>query len=318
MIYAPVIIPTLCRYEHFKRCIESLSRCTGAEHTEVYIGLDYPAKESHWYGYNKIKEYLEHCGNLGFKELHVVKRPHNLGSNGNYVLLREYVFEKYDRLILSEDDNEFSPCFLDYMNKGLELYKDNSRVFCIGAYSTPEYEQRAENNVFFSFGVTAWGIGCWKEKDNEFHNLNDDYFLKVLSFGKAYYKVLSKCPLGISAISEMFLKKTSWGDWKRSIYCILENKYQLRPALSLVRNWGHDGSGEHCGINNSFTARNISTDTHFIYNQTEVKEDSYVAQYMKHELFSNNIIKCVLQVLKIIVYPCAYHACRKIYKNDRK
>lgn len=40
--FAPVIIPTLCRYEHFKECLESLSRCTWAEKTEVYIGLDYP------------------------------------------------------------------------------------------------------------------------------------------------------------------------------------------------------------------------------------------------------------------------------------
>ena len=50
--FAPVIIPTLCRFEHFNRCIESLSKCTWAEYTEVYIGLDYPAKESHWGGYN--------------------------------------------------------------------------------------------------------------------------------------------------------------------------------------------------------------------------------------------------------------------------
>ena len=55
--YAPVLIPTLCRYEHFKRCIESLSACTGAEHTDVYIGLDYPAKESHRAGYEQIKNF---------------------------------------------------------------------------------------------------------------------------------------------------------------------------------------------------------------------------------------------------------------------
>ena len=47
-IYAPVVIPTLCRYEHLKRCIDSLSNCTGADRTELYIGLDFPAEESHW------------------------------------------------------------------------------------------------------------------------------------------------------------------------------------------------------------------------------------------------------------------------------
>ena len=40
---APVIIPTLCRYDHFKRLMESLNKCTWADKTDVYIGLDYPA-----------------------------------------------------------------------------------------------------------------------------------------------------------------------------------------------------------------------------------------------------------------------------------
>ena len=33
--YAPIVIPTLNRYEHFKRCLESIERCTGAEYTDV-------------------------------------------------------------------------------------------------------------------------------------------------------------------------------------------------------------------------------------------------------------------------------------------
>lgn len=53
MIYAPIYIPTLCRYEHFKQCIESLAQCEGASETEVYVALDYPAKESHLEGYEK-------------------------------------------------------------------------------------------------------------------------------------------------------------------------------------------------------------------------------------------------------------------------
>ena len=54
MIYAPVLIPTLCRYDHFIRCLESLKKNTWAKYTEVYIAVDYPAKESHWDGYKRI------------------------------------------------------------------------------------------------------------------------------------------------------------------------------------------------------------------------------------------------------------------------
>ena len=75
--FAPVIIPTLCRYDHFKQCIESLSKCTLANKTEIYVGLDYPVKEEHWDGYKKIKSYLDSVGNMGFKKLIVIEREHN-------------------------------------------------------------------------------------------------------------------------------------------------------------------------------------------------------------------------------------------------
>lgn len=47
MIYSPVIIPTLNRYEHFRECLESLEHCVDADKTTVYIGLDYPPSEKH-------------------------------------------------------------------------------------------------------------------------------------------------------------------------------------------------------------------------------------------------------------------------------
>lgn len=249
MIYAPVVIPTLCRYEHFKRCIESLSRCTGAEHTEVYIGLDYPAKESHWDGYNKIKDYLEHCGNLGFKELHIVKRPHNygFGPKGNYISLKNFVLEKFDRIITSEDDNEFSPCFLDYMNKGLELYKDDESVFSISGYNYPIDMSGYEYNVYFSKKFSAWGCGLWKHKEilyMQFYERNTPRKILHSGFIK---ELLRKDFKKLLSLLIMDKKKVQWGDVYREIYSIYADKYSIFPAISKVKNWGHDGSGVNCG-----------------------------------------------------------------------
>jgi len=128
-VYAPVIITTLCRFEHFKRCIDSLLQCTGAEFTDVYIGVDYPSKDSHWKGYNKICEYVQDI--KGFNKLVIIKREKNCGAVGNLKALREYVEKMYDRCIFSEDDNEFAPNFLEYMNEGLIRFKDNPIVLRI-------------------------------------------------------------------------------------------------------------------------------------------------------------------------------------------
>ena len=98
--FAPVLIPTLNRYDHFRRCVESLSKCTHADKTDLHIALDYPANDSHWDGYNKIKEYLNEVS--GFKSVNIIQRDQNYGSIQNIKDAREQVFQRYDRIILSE------------------------------------------------------------------------------------------------------------------------------------------------------------------------------------------------------------------------
>lgn len=58
MVYYPICIPTLCRYEKFKECIESLAHNTIASKTDLIIGLDFPPSEKYREGYEKIKEYI--------------------------------------------------------------------------------------------------------------------------------------------------------------------------------------------------------------------------------------------------------------------
>ena len=137
--YAPVLITTLNRYEHFVRCLESLERCTGSENTEVYVALDYPPSEKYKGGWVKISSYLsEKEQSNNFKNLHVIRRDHNYGvgkKGGNEEVLIEDVMQKYDRYILTEDDNEFSPCFLQYMNKALTKFYEDDDIFLVCGFN---------------------------------------------------------------------------------------------------------------------------------------------------------------------------------------
>ena len=47
MSYAPVLITTCNRYEHLKRCVESLSKCTLASETDLIISVDYPPSDKY-------------------------------------------------------------------------------------------------------------------------------------------------------------------------------------------------------------------------------------------------------------------------------
>lgn len=79
MKYAPVVIPVLCRYKHFTKCIESLANNGWAKYTDVYIALDYPAKDKHVYGYKQICGYLDNNDFSAFHSFCVIKRNKNLG-----------------------------------------------------------------------------------------------------------------------------------------------------------------------------------------------------------------------------------------------
>ena len=123
---APLYIPTLCRHEHFKKAIESLKVNTWAKYTTIYIALDYPAKDTHWDGYNKICEYLDSNDFSEFRDFIVVKRSENMGSLANADSMCKEIMKKYDRWIYAEDDLEFSPVFLEYMNKCLKYFENDA------------------------------------------------------------------------------------------------------------------------------------------------------------------------------------------------
>lgn len=246
--YAPVVITTLNRYEHFKRCIESLERCTGADKTDVYVGLDYPPSEKYVDGWKKIDAYLtEKEVKNGFRNLLVRRRDHNCGvgkagSNGN-LLIRE-IKEIADRYISSEDDNEFSPCFLEYMNKALEKFKDDERVVCVCGYTPFVYE--GKGNSYFSKQMYAWGVGRWISKNmllSEYRKL--DSLEKILKNIKASLHIYRFRPVMLSRVLDQVIQRKVFGDVCIICYCVLQNRYNVFPSKSLVRNWGRDGTGLH-------------------------------------------------------------------------
>lgn len=261
MIYAPVIIATLNRYEHLKRCIGSLQKNEWAKYTELYISVDYPVKESHWEGYRKIKEYLE-AGITGFKKVYLFFQPSNLGVQGNFMFLKRTVFEIYDRCIETEDDNEFSPCFIEFMDKGLELFKDDPDVmFICGYISDREWYTEGENILKLSCVQNFYGDGIWRDKWLDMQKeINTELFDSIgrnpYYIWRLYYYSRNMLwwyvhrylcdPYAVMFNEDGELVPM---DINHNIYCIIKKRYIITPVRSLVRNYGRDGSGENAGIN---------------------------------------------------------------------
>lgn len=249
--YAPVIIPTLCRYEHFKNCLESLMRCTGAEMTDVYIGLDHPAKESHVEGWQEINTWLNSIQDTHpFQSLNIIRREHNygLGPNGNFTNLYHQVSKNYDRVICSEDDNIFAPAFLDYINKGLEKFKDDFSVLAINGYRH-FYDVKFEGNNFYRQNVdfSAWGYGIWSNRVEMANRVcNTTYWrgkaVNPLNWIKISMNGWNRTLGFLRLIAKPAVINDNW----YSVYMGINNMDVIMPKVSMVRNMGWDGTGEHC------------------------------------------------------------------------
>lgn len=271
MIYAPVVIITLCRFEELKRCVESLKRNIDVSKTDLYIGVDFPLKDSHRKGYNQIIEYLE-AGIEGFANVYIVKQQENKGWFENFISVRDKAYEKYDRFIYLEDDVEVSQNFLEYMNKNLDFFEKDVDVQAICGYSYPfEWEEDKCNIVKINTYYTAWGYATWKDKEEEMYraitmqNFNRIMrrIIKMRQFYKASNNQFANFVKGMLEYIPVLVKDNEIVklDMAFSVYIFMYGKYVIFPKASKTRNIGCDGKGMNCekiqiDSNKPITSRN--------------------------------------------------------------
>lgn len=292
----PVIIITLNRYKHLRRCIESLKKNSLAKETDLYIGLDYPPDSRYVEGYKKVQDYLNK-GIDGFHKVMIIQQTENKGMFGNFVSVQEEVYKKYDRFIYTEDDNEFAANYLEYMNRCLEKYEHEDSVLAVSGYSYPINKTEFRGNVFrCGTYFSASGYGMWKFKEERMRkHLNKSFFSK-LYFDKRFMKKLLNLSRNqyvnmIKGMLEYTPDLIANGEIREvdlafGLYMVACGKKVVYPVVSKVRNWGYDGSGVNCGRtkirksekmnhrNYQFEEQAIDEDVSF----TEIVEDADITQ----------------------------------------
>ena len=283
MVYAPVLIPTLCRSSHFIRCIESLKKNSWAKYTDVYIALDYPLSEKHFQGYYEICDYLDHGDFSAFSNFYVIKRSENFGSTKNERDIRDYIFSKYEYLIRTDDDVEFAPNFIEYMDKCLEYYENDDSVIMVSGYSYPiKWEVNEDCNCFLEqFSAPMWGAGFWKSKYKKtIRDLKNCYlkknaidFLKTKNKKKLMDVSLCEYLFYITSLDETNDIFTNLTDIALRIYLAVKDKYVCYPVITKAINHGFDGSGVYCSKINNEEVNNNKNKMALTYNYDLQKLD---------------------------------------------
>lgn len=307
MNYAPIIIPTLCRFKHFKRCVESLSKCTNSVNTQLYVFLDYPKKDEHFKGYNQIKDYSSSI--TGFKSVFVVERVENYGAVDNLYDAINHVLKRHDRFILSEDDNEFSPNFLDYINLSLDKYAEKDKVIAVTGYNRMIDTTGYDKNIYAAISYSAWGVGFLRE---DFQYLSEnviqiEYAKSILLSWKMSYSIYKRYPSLLRGLLSIVKTGHVTGDTLIVSYMVLNQKYCIWPTISKVRNHGFDGGGEHFGSNpdHPLLKQVIDEEGFFLPDDITIAESSLIRKrtrkYAKQS-FVNKIIFGVYIPLRYLIY----------------
>ena len=310
MNYAPILIPTLCRYDHFKNCVESLLANNGAEFTDLFIALDYPSKPSHFEGYNLINDFINEI--IGFKSINIIRRSSNFGALPNFYRAMDEVLATYDSFIYIEDDLVFSLNFLEFTNKGLNKFKEDKTIFAISGYTYNGQKIKFSDNNYYKQGISlpVYGFGIWKDRIAEFKNIYTRSFaIKKIINPFSLYKILRHSASTFLFLLVAIFKKETFSDSSGSIYMFLKKKDVIQPTLSKVKNMGWDGTGNNCKIDKTQSFQKIDSNRVFNYtgngnNYYEINNKLLLEGMRNYMSYKNMVIivfRMILQRIKIIL-----------------
>lgn len=246
MICTPIALFVYNRPWHTQQTIESLQKNDLASQSELFIFSDGPKNESDMVNIQKVRDYIRKV--TGFKAITIVERENNYGLAASIILGVTNIIDKYGKIIVLEDDLVSSPCLLNFLNEGLDFYKENMKIFSITGYnfpsSTMEITRRYQYDVYISPRHGSWGWATWKDRwhkadwdISDYEQFSDNkIFRDEFNYGGAdLYPMLQ---------NQMEGKIDSWAI--RWCYTLFKNKgFCIYPVLSFIDNIGLDGTGTH-------------------------------------------------------------------------
>nr|WP_294897311.1 glycosyltransferase [uncultured Pedobacter sp.] len=246
---APIALFVYNRPDHTRQTIESLKANDLAAESDFFIFADGAKSEKDEKAVQQVAEYIATVD--GFKTVTIVKQEKNLGLANSIINGVTRLSNTYGKFMVFEDDLICSPHTLTYLNEALEHYKNEDRVLHICASMHPLKLENDMPETFLYRAPHSCGWASWKRAWDKFNPDIDDLILqfdeqKIKDFtfdGKMnFWKQMNDFKNG---------KNNSWAiRWYASVF--LNKGLALNVTHSLIKNIGHDGSGVHSNIENTY------------------------------------------------------------------
>lgn len=249
----PVVLFVYNRLDHTENVIRSLSDNILAKETELVIYSD-AAKD--YLGQEKVKAVRAFINDTSwhenFKSVKIIESKENQGLAKSIINGVGKVIREYGEVIVVEDDLFLSPYFLQYMNDALEFYRRERNIWAISGYSFPMKSlKNYQHDVFYSYRGCSWGWATWNDRWEKVDWEVKDY--EKLMSDQGWQKKFNRGGndlvnmLGMQMRGEISSWAIRWVFAQSNL-----DMYTVYPKISYVLNDGCDGSGTHCGNDDTY------------------------------------------------------------------
>lgn len=297
---APIALFTFNRPYHTFLSIKALTENKESINSDLFVFIDGAKSPSQLHLLNYVEKVAYSFKN-SFKTFEIIRSDINLGSARSQRSGITKILKNYESVIVIEDDVIVSPHFLNYINRGLDLYKNNEKIWHINGFCFPiKYDLQ---ECFFSRLMFCWGWATWKDRWSKFINdslYHDPYYLKDI------YSNEMKNQLNLNSKINFY-----WSQIERNLkgeittlaifwysYIFLNKGLCLTPKITYTKNIGHDGSGVHSLEDKSLQNLPINLKTVNKFPQNIVEDPIALKLFTKYFERNKNIFFKFLKALK--------------------
>ncbi len=289
----PIVLFVYNRPWHTKKTIEALKNNELAGESDLFIFADNTVDDKNKESVDSVRRYVKTID--GFKTVNIVERETNFGLAKNVISGVTEVINRYNKVIVLEDDIVCSRIYLSYMNKLLSYYKYNEKIYSVTGYTFPiEIPVKYKYDVYFSSRASSWGWGTWKDRwqivdwdveDYDSFLINPEHIKSFNTGGDDLTKMLKQ---------QMNGKIDSWSIiWSYSHF--KNNSYCVYPTKSRLRNIGADRSGIHTDKTKKFDVEIYEEDTELNLTDNIILNDEIILNFQI--FFSQNKFKKIISKL---------------------
>lgn len=286
----PVIIFTYNRLDTLELVIKSLQKNTLVDETDLFIFSDFARKEKDIESVNRVRSFLNSVD--GFRSVTIIERKENYGLAKNIIEGVTEIIDKYEKVIVLEDDLITSRNFLCYMNQALDFYENDERIFAISGYTgnLPSLE-KLEDEGYLSYRPSSWGWATWKREwiKNDWKVKDFDAFIQ----NKNAIKTFNRGGIDMTRMLKHCIegKNHSWAiRWSYTMYKL--DKYCFYPKISKIQNVGFGEEATNCkGVDIYQTNLDKSENCDFKFNKNIEINEKITKEFAYIFSYTNKAIK---------------------------